>query len=227
MEDDFEGLFEQYSEENQTDYMRTNEFTDVQSSLRMVVNTLHLVPSDPSYWKWVILAAHSAVQGACVCLLTRTDGGGALSKQNEREWIDFHQLGTQKAITENSGANWILGDRKTPDTFIAPLPVLLRRLPKEFRVEIPDKPNVVATGLRNQDFQRLHKIRNKFTHFESIHMSLEVAGLPRIIGEAISLIERIVVSKQFHRKNRFQDLEIDPIILKCRLLLAEIDKPDP
>ena len=46
-----------------------------------------LVNKTPRYWKWIIIAAQSAVQGALVCALSGTAGIGALTKDLQSAWL--------------------------------------------------------------------------------------------------------------------------------------------
>jgi hypothetical protein len=50
-------------------YARFNEFEDVVVSVELVALLARLLDEHPSYWKWVIIAAQGALQGAMVCAL--------------------------------------------------------------------------------------------------------------------------------------------------------------
>ena len=50
-------------------YARFDEFEDVVVSVELVALLARLLDEHPSYWKWVIIAAQSALQGAMVCAL--------------------------------------------------------------------------------------------------------------------------------------------------------------
>jgi len=53
-------------------WIRTDEAEDVAGSMRHAIRAGRLVAEDSQAWKWVVLAVHSALQGACVCHLTET-----------------------------------------------------------------------------------------------------------------------------------------------------------
>ena len=70
-------------------YVRFDEVEDVLSSLGLLALCAPLVQKEPSYWKWAIISAHAALQGAMVCALH--DRISVLDKQSARatlEWLD-------------------------------------------------------------------------------------------------------------------------------------------
>jgi hypothetical protein len=69
-------------------WIRTDEAEDVAGSLRHALHAATLVNADPQAWKWVALALHSGLQGACVCHLTTTAAPvGAVAERNAGEWL--------------------------------------------------------------------------------------------------------------------------------------------
>lgn len=223
MEQDFSNLFDGGQLEDDNKYLRTDEFQDVHASLLLLEISLQKAKQNPAFWKWAILSAHSAVQGACVCLLSKTDKRGALSKQNQKALWAYDQFESQKAITENSGGEWILEDVKYPNAYLADLPEFLCRLPDELKVDKLNSSDKASKVQRNIDFDKLHQFRNKFTHFESISWSLEISGLPRILEEALTLSEKIInADDKFGRVNRFDKTTILPVIEACRTQLNEL-----
>jgi hypothetical protein len=57
-----------------TDYIRFDEIEDVVVSVELVAYLAPILDAHPSYWKWIIVAAHSALQGAMVCVLADSTG---------------------------------------------------------------------------------------------------------------------------------------------------------
>ena len=53
-------------------WIRTDEAEDAAGSVRHALRAGEMTANDPQAWKWVALALHSALQGACVCHLTTT-----------------------------------------------------------------------------------------------------------------------------------------------------------
>ena len=68
--------------EDDASYLQTDEFEDMKASLILLRDSLSSITKEKTMWKWAIIAAHSALQGACVCILTRTDGVSSIVKRN-------------------------------------------------------------------------------------------------------------------------------------------------
>lgn len=98
-------------------FITTDETEDVAGSVRHTLRCWEFTNEDSHAWKWVILSLHSALQGACVChLLTTANPIGVVTKDNEREWIDyFEQSRSDSSITR-------------PRTKLLSLPELLKKV---------------------------------------------------------------------------------------------------
>lgn len=161
------------------DWIRTDEIEDVAGSIRHVIRTAQFVGEDPQAWKWVALALHSALQGACVCHLTTTATPvGAVIKCNAREWL---------AYFEDARSN---PNAKPPKTRLMGLPDLLTAVRKPHSAG--DRSNAVGVAISESELNRLRRfhsdIRNQFVHFEPMGWSIEVSGIPEIA----KLIARII-----------------------------------
>ncbi|WP_141246483.1 hypothetical protein [Actibacterium ureilyticum] len=209
------------ADHSQDEFHGTDEFHDVFASLVMLKLSLDMVLKEPAMWKWAILGAHSLLQGACVCFLTRTDGGGALSDESERKLREYHNLGTQKAIVEKCGGEWILGEPQPPKDHVATLIDLLKRLPGEWRVTVPKYFDDCKRD-SERDLWRLHDFRNSFTHFQPVGWSIEKAGLPRIIGLALDLAEEIITDPGYTRYPDYPE-GTRKAIRDCKLALQQLN----
>ena len=68
-------------------WLRTDEAVEAVISLEMLCEQLPRVIDDPHYWRWVIIALHSGLQGFMVLALKGTNGFSVLTKECEKEWI--------------------------------------------------------------------------------------------------------------------------------------------
>lgn len=164
-------------------WIRADEAEDVAGSIRHVIRTVQFVSEDLQAWKWIAIALHSALQGACVCHLTTTAAPlGAVTKRNAVEWL---------AYLEDSRAH---PNAKPPETYLMSLPDLLRAVRKPYSAG--DRSNAAGVTIRDSELswlQCFHKdVRNQFTHFKPMNWSIEVSGIPdiskliaRIIGEIL------------------------------------------
>lgn len=160
-------------------WIRTDEAEDVAGSIRHIIRAAQFVEEDPQAWKWVVMALHSALQGACICHLTTTAAPvGSVTERNTREWLTYF---------EESRTN---PKAKPPKTHLMGLPDLLKAVRKPSSAG--DGSNVDGVAISESELNwllRFHKeIRNQFAHFEPMGWSIEVSGIPEIT----KLVARII-----------------------------------
>jgi hypothetical protein len=63
-------------------WLRTDEYGEVKQTLRACIDFAQKIPTDIAYSKWLILAMHNLVQGFMVIALTRSDGFGAMRRED-------------------------------------------------------------------------------------------------------------------------------------------------
>ncbi|OYX03628.1 MAG: hypothetical protein B7Z12_09665 [Caulobacter vibrioides] len=163
-------------------WFKTNEAEDVAGSVRHVLRCWPLIPDDPHVWKWIALALHSAIQGACVAhLVTTARPVGAVTDRNAKEWMEYFE----RSRTEDG--------LLPPRTYLMALPDLLKSARK------PDSAGsgAASSPIRINDnelggLEGFHnEVRNQFVHFEPMGWSIEVSGmahLAALIGRLLSEI---------------------------------------
>jgi hypothetical protein len=166
-------------------WVHTDEAEDVAGSIRHALRCRQFASDDPQAWKWVALALHSALQGACVChLVTTASPLGAVTKENAGEWLAYFE-----ASRTNPNIS-------PPKTYLLSLPDLLKAARKS--QSAGDGTNTAGVKVTDQELQWLRRfhddIRNQFVHFQPRGWSLEVSGVPalgeviaRIIGEILDI----------------------------------------
>ncbi|MBB4097453.1 hypothetical protein [Sphingomonas kyeonggiensis] len=162
-------------------WFRTDEASDVAGSVRHAIRSAPLVQQDPQAIKWLMLALHSALQGACVCHLTTTaQPFGALAKKSADEWWRYLNGGNREP------------DAKQPAIQIMALPDLLKAIRKPNSIGSgAQEPGIVLSDVELAWLRRLHdQIRNQFIHFAPMGWSIEISGVP----EFGSLVGRIIVA---------------------------------
>jgi hypothetical protein len=155
-------------------HLRFDEIENVLSSLDLLALVGKLVRTKPSYWKWVIIAAHDALQGATVCVLGGTSGVGVLDKKSASTmlvWFDSQKGEIPEERLAEFGTP-LTRCQESPPT--AGEPLILKKA-------------------QLKDINTLHKsLRNKFSHFTPQGWSIEKVGLLRIIGTTINCIEQLM-----------------------------------
>jgi hypothetical protein len=164
-------------------WVQTDEAEDVAGSIRHVIRAAQFVKEDSAALKWVVMALHSALQGACICHLTTTAAPvGAVTERNAGEWLNYF---------EDTRTN---PNAKSPKTHLMGLPDLLKAVRKP--CSAGDGSNVVGVLITESELNwlsRFHKnIRNQFAHFEPMGWSIEVSGIPEIAKVIARIIRDIL-----------------------------------
>jgi hypothetical protein len=165
-------------------WIRTNEVKDVTGSIGHVIRTSQFLSEDPLAWKWIIVALHSALQGACICHLTTTAAPvGAVTERNAREWLAYFK----NSITDT--------DAVPPKTHLMSLPDLLKCVRKPNSAG--DGSNTAGVAISDAELnwlRRFHEdFRNQFVHFEPMGWSIEVSGIPEIAKLVARIIGDILI----------------------------------
>lgn len=166
-------------------FIDVDEAEDVAGSLRHALKAAQFTQGDPQAWKWVLLALHAAVQGACVCHLTTTAAPvGAVTQRNAGEWLAYFEASRTDAAAE------------PPRTHLMALPDLLKAVRKAGSAgDGSNASGVAISGAELALLRRIHdEVRNQFVHFEPMGWSLDISGVPglarliaRIIGEMLDM----------------------------------------
>ena len=150
--------------------LRFDEIENVLASLDLLATLAPLVKRrrSRSHWKWIIIGAHDALQGALVCAIADTTGTNVLSRKSAKKMLDW--------LEDTS--------KEYPGEYMAGFETLLKRA----AITLPPGDA--------KDIKTLHGLRNDFAHFTPKGWSFELAGLPRIIDAALRLVEQLMQSDQ-------------------------------
>jgi hypothetical protein len=157
-------------------FVKFDEIEDVIVSLELVALTAPLVINQPSYWKWMIVGAQSALQGAMVCALRRkaTTNISVLSDRSAREWLEWYEQSRDNPEAPQPG-----------EQKLASFGVLLKRCLSTLALKLTEQ--------QHADINRLHcHFRNNFAHFAPQGWIIERVGLPRIVGAALHAVEDLM-----------------------------------
>ncbi len=165
---------------HQSGWVRTDEWTDVASSLEHLAISLRLVNEKPLEWKWATIACHSALQGTLICVLSGTAGIGCLTDRAMARFAEWLEASRSNSTLE------------APDDPVAELPVLLKRAVNSYYMRKFGGQTLSLDPDTAMDIKRLHNLRNRFTHFRPSSWSIEIEGLPRIMHSAMSVAHRIM-----------------------------------
>jgi hypothetical protein len=159
----------------QSEYISFDEVGDVLASVDVIAALAPTLSDNPLRWKWVILAAHSAMQGSMVCAYADSANTSILNKRSQTEMWEW-----LNADTATRGAY--------PKEWLADFGDLLSKC---LRGSHNCEP-LVLTEAQRKDINRLHEFRNGFTHFTPKGWSIEQIGLPRIVHAALDVVEELM-----------------------------------
>ena len=183
-------------------YIHIDERLDVLASLEMCAISLTHTRQTERAWKWVVLSLHSALQGAMVCHLSGTAQLGALTEQNASKWLAWYnnnrrsetesmqenidEFGVPLTHAEDNG-------EPAPDAYVASADVLFERLYCESkRVEVSFGEVISVTEQQKKSFDRLHRLRNNFTHFSPKGWSIELDYIKETICDVLQVLRLIL-----------------------------------
>jgi hypothetical protein len=163
----------EYEREMSDDYVRFDQYENALLSLELVAHFAPLVREKPQHWKWIIIGAHDALQGAMVCAYADSTETSVLDKKSAKEMLEW--LNTDLAK-----------QGPYPEERLAPFGQLLDRCIAGNAIF----EQLVLTPEQHEDIKRLHEhFRNNFAHFTPKGWGIEKAGLPRIVSAAIDAAE--------------------------------------
>ncbi|MGB3553117.1 MAG: hypothetical protein WBA25_00590 [Jannaschia sp.] len=191
-------------------YISGNETAHLSNTLQLLAKIVPLTKNDPMWWRWIAIALHNAIQGACVARLTHTDGTGALT---ERATIGLQTY--DSALSSGRG----FGYRPPyPEEGLAPLKELLKRLPAPVGpINITANPPTPSTF--GWHMKTLDSLRHDFMH--TLHRShdVEISGMPALLLSGVNLVHEVL---ELPMKRRPNDAEIDPssALVQLRSVIA-------
>jgi hypothetical protein len=152
-------------------FLRTTEHEEAVRSLEWAELQARGLSTDPYLWKWVVVALHNATQGFMVLALWNGNGLLTLRPRIAEKWLKAYESGGPFPAEKL-------------DDFL------------NLYAKVKDANNFHTVGAgpfapcatTDRSLKLLNEIRNNFTHFTPKGWSLELAGLPRIALDALSLI---------------------------------------
>lgn len=217
-----------------SEWLRIDEREDVIASLEQCCFGLEMVSSRPAAWKWVILSLHNALQGAMVCHLSGTAQLGALASRASQAWMEWHERDRKGQIrrihkgTDEFGLPILAFATKAdhpPSDKLARTFELFERLSNvKVRTELGAGGILMISEDEKRSFNLLNEVRNNFTHFTPSGWSLELAGLPRVCRDIISIIERISQDDwPFRHLSQARRRKIAGLLVRCKKRLLKLE----
>jgi hypothetical protein len=151
-------------------WLRTDEYEEAASAAEATADFASTVLDDPYRWKWALIAVHNTVQGFMVLALRRGSGVLALRDDVAAAWLKAHREGGP--FPKEKLDNFLnLYDKVKTDAAAG---------------YVHSKP-FTPDPTHDRSMKKLNEFRNEFIHFVPKGWSLELAGLPRICIDCLSV----------------------------------------
>ena len=167
-------------------HLEFSEITDVVASVHLIAMLAERVAQEPIFWKWVVLAAYSGLQGAMVCNLGGTSTLGALDERSKSSMLEFLESKDQDNI-------------KSPKHWLANFDALLKWAQDPART--PDGAIWKLTKEQRKSLDFLQHVRNEFTHFKAMSWSIEEGPMIRAVHVALEATERLMLRSPWVRRH--------------------------
>jgi hypothetical protein len=157
-------------------FCRFDEYEDAVLSVELAAEKFQRVQTNPTQWKWVIVAMQNAVQGAMVLALAGTDGCGALYPNSQRECRDWLQNPTpMEPRIRMADYNTLLSRIQRPELLEGPVPQLSEE--------------------DCQNLKRLNELRRQFAHYNPMGWGIEIQFMLSLIPVAANLFEHLTTTQ--------------------------------
>ena len=181
-----------------------DEVKDAICSLELLVEHLPKVITAPQHWKWVILSAHSALQGFMVLALRGTNDLNVLTKKSATEWLEAYESKSPR-----------YQPRKL-EYFLK----LYTKIKSDAMLLYTNSKCFTATKSQDECVKRLHAIRNDFIHYVPTSAAYNMKRWASVILEVIPIIKFLVLES--NNIIFYEGDEQKQIISLCNLAKKEV-----
>ena len=157
----------------QLKWLRTDTHVDAVESLEKVAELLVHVPERTNEWKWVLIAAHSALQGFLVLALEQGNGLQTLKPSHTKKWLKAYETGDP----------W--PDKLDLDYFLQ----LYEKVKGDTISHHLGATRFVSESRHDDSMTMLNELRNGFIHFTPKSWSIKLATLPTICLDCFDVVD--------------------------------------
>jgi len=173
-------------------WFRISEQDNIFDNLNKTLYFFKKARKDNSFWKWVIVAFHSALYGSMLLALRRTD----LSNIWEREIRDTKNhinIKKSRLISFFKAFEWIQDDQR------------MQKYVKSKSFKLVDQ------NLKDSIVSLNNEFRNQFLHYKPLGWSIEKEALREVVRDCLPLIEFLLfqsgnIAIERDRKNQAKEV---------------------
>ncbi|MFW9082391.1 hypothetical protein ACOI9X_24420 [Pseudomonas sp. P2757] len=138
-------------------FIRFDRFIDLETSLEQLLAHIQGAPMTATSWKWALIAAHSALQGAVCIALRGSAGFDTWKPKHLKKWLEAYEK-----------------NEDLPDPQL------------DYFMELYDRLFGQESGIDRDLISWLNKSRNDFIHFNSDQFSIDRKSIVDAIDGSVS-----------------------------------------
>ena len=177
--------------EARSPYLSTDTEREAVGALEATARFLEEVGTDPTMWKWAIIALHNAVQGFMVLALQGTWNVTVLRREQRERKLkaqqDYYRARTagDDVTAETTNEIMLFGEAE-----LAPFEHLYSRIksPDQGMLQFMDSQHFTARPGDDQCMECLNDLRNEFIHFIPSQRSFLLTRFPAVTEVGLYLI---------------------------------------
>lgn len=182
--------------------------SDIIVSLKLIHLSLQQVNKDSDYWKWVIIALHSAIQNAMILVLISVNTALVYSPKSYKKWQEQND---QPKF--NSGMQKYYID-KFLDLFL--------KLKKNNAIS-PEDTSSRLDNSTEQNMEKLNSLRDEFLHFGYKSWIIKIIDLRNLTEWGLSFLELLFDKNMNIFFSEQEDLlRVNQIISDCKEIITNL-----
>jgi hypothetical protein len=151
-------------------HLHTDHWVDAVCSLEAADDFAVRATTDERFWKWLLIAQHSAVQGFMALALEHGNSLLVMRDDVRRKWLDAHEKGAAY-----------------PDERMDYFPALYEKVKSNVVCRYVGSKKFVPGTSHDYSMGKLNELRNGFIHFMPKAWAIELAGLPKVCLDALDV----------------------------------------
>lgn len=179
------------------------------TSLEMLLHCLKTVEGKKTYWQWIYISLHSAVQAYMVLALTGSNNLLTYRDQDAELWLRNYRDGLQLPSCNL-------------DSFLG----LYRKTKSDKMLFYTHSSRFVPTETQDQSMDHLNDLRNDFIHYliDYYHIGLQFFGYA-IVTDCLDYIEFLAFkSNNIIWDNEQYKTETERFLLECRSVIKSLTR---
>lgn len=169
-------------------WVRFDEKLVAHTSLEMLLFCLNSIKTKPTYWQWVYITLHSAVQSFMVLALTGTNSLLIYKDVHREKWLREYQ-----------------DSKRTTSTKLDSFKNLYEKVKSDCFLLYENTQKFIPTDSQEKSIEQLNTFRNEFVHYKYGKYSIRLNDSSfRIVSDCLDFIEFL----GFESNNVFWDCEI-------------------